>query len=181
MQIALVTRDDTRAWFNQFAGEIQSHVSQGQPHKKRQAQAKMPLELPKGVRQDINKSKVSVEDVVLLRKKISLALAEKLIFEFLDAVERSRELRNGGLRIAFDFYGSGLLVWAHTSLASSAPKARFDKIRDQLNKKYSRAGLSVSLTYFTDEDEIPFPPEYVPEAEVLLLDQQNRKPARRVG
>lgn len=179
MEIALVARADTRAWLNSFAGQMRAHQpSRAARRSSVRGHVLKGLKLPAAVRKDISKDQASLRDVVVLREKISRALAEKLIVEFLDTVENNAQLEACALRIAFDFYGSGLLVWVETRSTESSHKARFDAIRDQLNKSYSEMGMSVSLAYFTEKDEMPFPPEYVPEAEVLLIDPKTRRPKR---
>lgn len=174
MEIALVARAESRQWLRQIADEMRQHVSTHQPKKKAES-TKLPLGLPKGVLKDISANLASVGDMVIVRQKIARSLAHCVMFDFVDSIECNRELANSSLKIAFDFYGSGLLVWVETSAndRAAAQKAVFDAIRENLNNKYSAAGLSISLAYFTEDDEMPFPPQYVEEAEVLYVEPHN--------
>ncbi len=175
MEIALVARTDTGAWLRPFT----AHSQRAKPATKRKASTDiLALELPEAVRKDISRGRASVHDAVVLRQNISRAAAQKLTNEFLDAVEGDQKLEPCSLRIAFDFYGAGLLVWVESGSSRPTDKQWFDAIRDRLNREYSEMGVSVSLAYFTEKDEMPFPPEYVPEAKVVLIDPKTRRPKR---
>lgn len=181
MEIALVARAETRTWLNQVVGEMR-RANVAQTRRQRSLTARtLALDLPQTVVKDIRKSQVSFQHLVVLREKISGALARKLIVEFVEAVKADASLCDGALRIAFDFYGSGLLVWVETRSTLPEHKARFDAIRDSLNKRYNEMGMTISLAYFTEQDEMPFPPEYVAEADVIYVDPVTFKRTRHPG
>lgn len=178
MQIALVARGDTRSWLINHA---LSEMRRMQAAKSTAKPRTLALPLPQTVVKDIKKSQVTFPHLVLLRQKISRAASLELMVEFVDAVKAEPALSNNALRIAFDFYGSGLLVWVETNSKELGHKARFDAIRDKLNKRYTEMGMTISLAYFTEEDEMPFPPEYVAEADVVYVDPKTFKRTKSPG
>jgi hypothetical protein len=181
MEIALVARADARTWLNQVLGEMRrAHAAQTRHHRLISTRT-LSLDLPQTVVKDIKKSQVSFQHLVVLREKISRALARQLIVEFVETVKADSTLRSSALRIAFDFYGSGLLVWVETPSTEPEHKSRFDAIRDHLNKRYTEMGMTISLAYFTEQDEMPFPPEYVAEANVIYVDPNTFKRTKRPG
>lgn len=103
----------------------------------------------------------SLDQIVIIRENLSKVLVKGILADYLQLIDGYKLPSNEELKIAFDFYGSGILVWVEPSAAN--PKLE-EYLRDAeviINTKYSNQQIELNTIVFDKSFGFEFPPKYV--------------------
>ena len=159
MQLALVPRAD-QSWLESFLRVIKTFLLRGGDLSHQEEITKeMVQELPAVA---IEEEKIfALEEITVIRENLSKVLVKRILLDYFQALKQNDITFDQDLKIAFDFYGSGILVWVEPAEKDKALEDKFLKTEMSINLKYSKHQIEMSTVVFDKSYGFEFPPQYV--------------------
>lgn len=163
MQISLIQRGDNQAWLLSYIAEFDNLFKSPTKAKK------IPHQLEKIAEKKIKLKEVNkfehkvdpLDNVTIIRENLSKYLVKDIIFRYIKTLTEKELILNKHLKIAFDFYGKGILVWINTEEEDYEIEEICKSIEKELNNTFSAQGIKVATNFVDKSLNIPFPPKYI--------------------
>lgn len=163
MQISLVSREANNQWLATFVTELNSIYRKNIKVKSSLKETQKRIEHQFQNRLDSKESrhKDALEKVTILRDNLSKFLVKQIILDYIQLLdEKGIDLRDD-VNIAFDFYGSGILVWVETANDDVEFEMQLKEVEGKINSKYAEQKLKMATNYFDRSFGFSFPPQYI--------------------
>ena len=164
MQLSLIPRNYDQSWLLTFLQTIKEKIQTfGNDFLYQEEINKTMLQdLPTFAATALNQDNtVALEDITIIREKISKILVKNILIDYLHALKLNNVLFDTDLKIAFDFYGNGILVWVEPNEKDKDLEDKLLEIEKGINLKYSKQQIEMKTVVFDKSYGFEFPPQYV--------------------
>lgn len=151
-----VSRDDkyllgSSEWFETFLKKFQENNSEV-------STATIDREIVQIISKELETDNV-LSRIKFVREETQKYLAKRVVLSFLEELKRFN-VQTKTLKIAFDFYGPGVLAWIELKDNDTRTESVLSKIESSVSKEYKLYDLEFALVTFEESDQFPFPPNY---------------------
>lgn len=163
MQLALVQRDYDQSWLYNFLTAIKDLLllRGGDLYKPGQFSKEMLSEFPAIGVAEKQDNEIALDEITVIRDNLSKVLVKKILIDYFEALKEYDIPVEQDLRIAFDFYGTGILVWVEPNEEDKVLEDKLLKIEMNINSKYSNQQIEMQTVVFDKSYGFEFPPQYV--------------------
>lgn len=160
MQLALIQRDYDQSWLINFLKQLKDVLlMRGNDGCHQEISREMLHEFPLlAERQD---QIIDLEDITVIRENLSKMLVKNILVDYFQALKENHISFDQDLKIAFDFYGTGILVWVEPNEDDKVMEDKLLKIEMNINSKYSKQQIEMQTVVFDKSYGFEFPPQYV--------------------